>query len=292
LAHHQQQCEFRSVSCLHCTSKVQFCQLKEHELKCPSFPIVCTQGCGETHQRRTIENHIQTECPNTTIACPFGNHGCVTFVKRKDIQSHMNSAMQEHLLLLLKKISILETQISCVAPPLTWNESSISKENPTFSLSNSNSIATSNPKFGMNPNIRATLPIGTQWNAFIVKLLPQIGDHISIGLATSALKPNNNKELGQQDPLYCGFNIGYQWHGDIFCNGNSVKKIPRHKMGDILKVEAHWMQNEIKFYCNTTCYTIPFTDLDKIKENLFPTLSTFEDQGAAVELIKYYHVDC
>jgi len=294
LKQHQEECNFRIQICPDCGISVQFRGFKKHQEECPLYPILCTQSCGGTYKRGNLTKHINEECPETKISCPFANYGCTIVVHRRILSSHMNSATQDHLLLLVAKISSLEKQnnelhAQLFAPPY-WDGSSvnITSEN-IFSLSKSNLIANRNKNVGQNPTIRATKPLSFYMNSFKVKA---IKSWISVGLSTLKFTLNNTDLLGYQNQQKNGFNIGYHYDGTISWNGINLKK-DSFEDNDILTVEVHWMQNQIKFCCNKISHTVSVPDLDTIKDNLYPSISGSENRVASstAELIGYYHAD-
>jgi hypothetical protein len=137
---HKKQCKYRSDQCRFCLRTVKWCDLALHETKCDLAPTECPQLCGETVQQQCLESHIEKECPNTVISCPFGEFGCSACgenesvsgsggalghsqseqaasskstqlpgsaspsLRRKELEAHLNDGVHDHLTLLIRAI--------------------------------------------------------------------------------------------------------------------------------------------------------------------------------------------
>jgi len=90
-------CQWRIVSCEHCSEPHPFCQLQDHADNCKKKPVECPNGCGELIVAEEITSHVNDECPLTEISCPYAQMGCNTKIQRKEVESHLQSTTTLHL---------------------------------------------------------------------------------------------------------------------------------------------------------------------------------------------------
>ena len=69
----------------------------QHWLECTRFPVSCPNSCtDELMERGEIPAHLQ-RCPLYKIACPFSHGGCEWSSIRRDLKTHMEEKVVEHL---------------------------------------------------------------------------------------------------------------------------------------------------------------------------------------------------
>ena len=97
--HQKKQCPRRPFSCEYCkTFKSTYEKVTtNHWHVCRSRPMLCTNKCGETIQRQSLENHIANDCPLTIINCDFQHVGCEVRLPRKDMPAHLRDSIVSHL---------------------------------------------------------------------------------------------------------------------------------------------------------------------------------------------------
>ena len=97
--HQGQKCPRRPFSCEYCkTFKSTYEKLTaNHWPVCRSYPMPCTNKCGETLQRQKRESHITNDCPLTIINCDFQHVGCEVRLPRKDMPAHLGESVALHL---------------------------------------------------------------------------------------------------------------------------------------------------------------------------------------------------
>ena len=102
--HQTELCTKRPFSCEHCHNYESNYDdvLHNHWPVCGSFPLPCPNQCGSFPQRQNIENHIDNECPLTTINCDFHHVGCAVKLPRKDMPEHLRENLLTHTSLLSK----------------------------------------------------------------------------------------------------------------------------------------------------------------------------------------------
>ena len=99
--HQNNQCPRRPFSCEYCkTFKSTYKKVAtKHWAVCGSYPVLCTNKCGETLERQNLENHIANDCPLTIITCDFQHVGCDVRLPRKDMPAHLGERALVHLAL-------------------------------------------------------------------------------------------------------------------------------------------------------------------------------------------------
>lgn len=102
MKHHSAHCDKRKITCIHCMKEIVLSEHIDHLINCPKMPITCINKCGKKLSRDSMKEHPKV-CPNELLQCQFFDFGCTEKIKRKNIQQHMSSAMQNHLSLVVKK---------------------------------------------------------------------------------------------------------------------------------------------------------------------------------------------
>ena len=111
LKDHEDTCIHRPATCTYCyIFKGTFAQVESHHKTCGSFPVPCTNKDhrGFTVQRKYLQRHLDTDCPDEPIDCQFKWAGCNDRPKRKDEDQHNATSQQKHLLLLAGACSQLK----------------------------------------------------------------------------------------------------------------------------------------------------------------------------------------
>ena len=108
--HIQKECPRRLVSCFHCNLQGEHQHITgDHEEECPSYPLLCPQGCKVTVLRKDLETH-RGICPLEPVLCPFRKLGCEVEVYRKDLAKHMDTSALQHMTMLAKSHMTLSEQ--------------------------------------------------------------------------------------------------------------------------------------------------------------------------------------
>ena len=87
-----------------------------HKAKCPVAPLLCPNKCGSKGiKRKDMENH-RNKCPQEPVECPFAEAGCKFVLRRHQLEDHMTSNQQQHLMMVMKDYKVtkdkLEAKIS------------------------------------------------------------------------------------------------------------------------------------------------------------------------------------
>ncbi|KAB1258868.1 TNF receptor-associated factor 5 [Camelus dromedarius] len=118
-------CQFREEKCLYCKKDVVVINLQNHEENlCPKYPVSCPNKCLQIIPRTEVDEHLAV-CPEAEQDCPFKHYGCSVKDKRGSLQEHEQSALRDHMLLVLEKNFQLEEQISDLYKSLEQKESKI-----------------------------------------------------------------------------------------------------------------------------------------------------------------------
>ena len=95
--HHRKECQRREVNCRHCKTVILFKDIETHDTTCQDFPLACPNECMRDITRKDMESHIQDECPNTILECPYVKMGCTELIKRSEIAEHKKNFEITHL---------------------------------------------------------------------------------------------------------------------------------------------------------------------------------------------------
>ena len=112
---HKRECDYRPYSCEYCghrgtfrdiTGKITMLwgpiTLDSHYGNCDQYPLECPNKCGETDiKRRDMKGHCDL-CPLEPLDCPFKDAGCTDKIQRKDMEKHIESNTQHHLMMVFK----------------------------------------------------------------------------------------------------------------------------------------------------------------------------------------------
>ena len=75
---------------------------EEHDQLCLKKPIPCPNTeCRMSVERGRVEEHVESECVHTIVACQYSNIGCTKKEKRKDMKKMTKCISIYHLRKLL-----------------------------------------------------------------------------------------------------------------------------------------------------------------------------------------------
>ena len=106
--HMKETCVQRKILCTHCNISVKFCDYSKHLRECPDLKVSCDL-CGIEKYRKDMTEHLKDYCPENEIECPFVKYKCMTRIKRKDMDNHLEEKETKHLGL---KLTAMEDLIS------------------------------------------------------------------------------------------------------------------------------------------------------------------------------------
>ena len=106
--HKKDTCVQRKIACKHCYISLKFCDKSIHLRECPNVKVTC-ELCSEEKYRKDMTEHLKESCPEKMLECPFVKYKCMTVMKRKDMDNHLEEKETKHLGL---KLTAMEDLIS------------------------------------------------------------------------------------------------------------------------------------------------------------------------------------
>ncbi len=103
--HLREECDQRWYKCTYCGKEDTYRNIIHYHYltSCPNFPLDCPHKCGATGiKRKDLPTH-RGQCPLEPMPCPFKEAGCETRPVRKDLEEHLTSQGQQHLLMTFRK---------------------------------------------------------------------------------------------------------------------------------------------------------------------------------------------
>ena len=102
-------CVQRRIQCEHCKGDFKLCDMFAHLDVCPKMEVSCELKCGVVMCREVVTQHLEVDCPEKAIECPYAKYKCVGLMKRKDMSKHLEERRIEHLeLKLLEQEATIE----------------------------------------------------------------------------------------------------------------------------------------------------------------------------------------
>ena len=108
--HLKSECQLRQYQCKYCgltdtyqsiTGESLF-QPQCHYDVCLEFPLACPNECGTSGiKRKDMESHRLNSCTQEPVECPFAEAGCNIKLLRDQLEDHVSSNLQQHLLLVM-----------------------------------------------------------------------------------------------------------------------------------------------------------------------------------------------
>ena len=112
---HFKECVYAGALCgFGCGAVVRRIDMSEHEASiCPKRGVQCTNvGCTAVMPEPMIAAHKANNCPYEVVDCPFSGVGCDKRVLRKDVNTHIDAATNQHILLLLQDNRSLRQKVA------------------------------------------------------------------------------------------------------------------------------------------------------------------------------------
>ena len=98
------ECPLRPSLCKYCSFSGTQKEVDSHSELCPDHPITCPNGCvpDAPIPRKDLEVHLDV-CPEKKVVCSFATGGCPMMLKKADMEEHMKTNLEEHLVCLFKQ---------------------------------------------------------------------------------------------------------------------------------------------------------------------------------------------
>ena len=105
-------CVQRIIPCKHCEEDFKYCDMTNHLDVCPTMKVLCELGCGVIMCREDMTQHLEVDCPDKELECPFAKYKCeMGLIKRKNMSKHLEEKRIEHLeLKLMEESEIIAKQ--------------------------------------------------------------------------------------------------------------------------------------------------------------------------------------
>jgi hypothetical protein len=94
--HQEMYCEFKNVECGKCEKKFLKKDERLHQDDCPFAIISCSKNCGESMERKNLENHLKLFCDNILMSCEFEIVGCTQKFLKKNEKDHITNFIEKH----------------------------------------------------------------------------------------------------------------------------------------------------------------------------------------------------
>ena len=90
-----------------------------HQATCLEVPISCPNKCGFKLKikRKDMEGH-RSQCPLEPVECPFAEVGCKVDVRRQQLEDHMTTSLQQHVMLLMIDRKQLKEELNAMKSKL------------------------------------------------------------------------------------------------------------------------------------------------------------------------------
>ena len=116
--HENENCPLRNVRCKLCDKESISCKLPTHLEMCPRMKVSC-ELCGIVMYREDMTQHLEVDCVEKKIECPFAKYRCeVGLIKRKYLSQHLKERETKHLGLELSamglKLTAMELKLIAV----------------------------------------------------------------------------------------------------------------------------------------------------------------------------------
>ena len=108
ILNHIKICPYRLIQCEYCDETMTFENLEYHNKICPNIPVECSNKCGKKIPMNKLKYHLEEECDNTVVECPFNLVGCEYYEIRLKLKPHLDKDLERHLRMLTNKIYQLE----------------------------------------------------------------------------------------------------------------------------------------------------------------------------------------
>ena len=95
-----------------------------HQAECSEAPVICPYECGLKVKRKELESHF-SQCPQEPVECPFAETGCRISICRHQLEDHMTTSLQQHLMLLMISHNQLKGELNDVKVKLSEAEAEL-----------------------------------------------------------------------------------------------------------------------------------------------------------------------
>ena len=90
-------CVKRRVACEYCNQYFMYEELTNHYITCLEYQFPCPNNCSVNLKWKLLDSHLEFECPNMVVECPYKKFGCGQEVLRRDLEEHKKTNQIQHL---------------------------------------------------------------------------------------------------------------------------------------------------------------------------------------------------
>ena len=170
-----------------------------HQAKCPEAPLACPNNCGsEKIKRKNMKRH-RSQCPQEPVEGPFAEAGCKVDIHRHQLDGHMTTSLQHHVMLLMIDRKQLKGELNEVKAKLSKAEAELNETRCEL----------------LEAKARLTTELGAGFS-YSVNKLEKLGDSVIL-LMHSFSKYRRSGEVWQSPPFY--YREGYKMCLAVHANG-------------------------------------------------------------------------
>ena len=122
-------CVQREIPCKHCGENFKYCDMTNHLDVCPKMKVSCELGCGVIICREDLTQHLEVDCSEKELECPFAKYKCeMGLIKRKNMSKHLEEKRIEHLELKVMEESEIIAKQSVMIETMSQEIKSLKEE--------------------------------------------------------------------------------------------------------------------------------------------------------------------
>jgi len=151
LEEHKLDCPFRPYSCTNkgCSAVVAFKYKQRHDDGCQWKMVGCPLECGAFLRRKDVAKHVdgdcfnkQVQCPYVCIGCTHGDLGCKPFfLLQGNLPNHLKDSVNDHLLLAVTRVGELNGTVTQMQNKITKLESEMGRNTTALGAMQTGAVA-------------------------------------------------------------------------------------------------------------------------------------------------------
>lgn len=124
-----EECPLRPVLCENpgCNERHSYKHLAKHDETCPKKLLAC-ERCKEKIPRQEMHAHATFACPHRDSVCCFSSLGCAATVKHCDLEKHLETSTQGHMMLMARTIVEQQETIKALTARLSSVEAKLAEQ--------------------------------------------------------------------------------------------------------------------------------------------------------------------
>ena len=180
-----------------------------HQAVCPEVPLACPNRCGSKDIKRNDMDSHRSKCPQEPVECPFAEAGCTGGVVRGQLEDHMASSLQQHLILVMKNSKETKREMQ---------EKLAKAENELTQAKREMQAKLSSTKAELSATKSKLSETESRLSNFIAwsNKLSKLGDHMKIRMPNTSEYSRSGK-VWYSPPFY--YREGYKMCLAVYANG-------------------------------------------------------------------------